>query len=549
MSPRRARLEWAGALAAALVAIAVVCYAGRDTWFRIDVWDFLMRSQDGSLQTWVRPHGGHLQLPAVALHRLLYATAGMDFWPWYYLPHVLGYAGLILFLWRILLRRGAERTVAFAAYLVLLFLGVAAFLSSIAVGSLIVVAALLVVAERIDADAAPSTRVRLVVAGALLLMVISSSLGVAGLLAALVVAAASRRLGRWWWCFLPAVAAYGAWYLAYGGESTAGIGWGYLRHLPSETVRLLGSTVQELTGVGGRVMVWGAVSGLLLGAALVWLAWRRRLRRWDWILLGTVACYVLMILAVRASSGYSVEQNRYSYNLIILATPLLVPHLHFGKRWPAAARLAVLAVVAGYLLGYNVWQRLDLVNRIEYTSLRSRAGVEAVAAVLGDGEPAIDDLRLGGDLLIPATAGLRVGDLRPLLADGWVPPPADPALVASLRPALRIHDADGIPADGAGAPFELPGVGLNGCVVLKRGEPITAEVLRTGWFALRLQGRQSRAGVELTWRDQFGEFKVNTILNRGRAIQLAAPVGETHLTIRSGPRRVIRVCGFDRPGG
>ena len=73
---RGAWLEWAAALTAAAVSVALMCWVGRDLWFRVDVWDFLSRSQDGSFASWVRPHEGHLQLPAVALHRALYAASG-----------------------------------------------------------------------------------------------------------------------------------------------------------------------------------------------------------------------------------------------------------------------------------------------------------------------------------------------------------------------------------------------------------------------------------------------------------------------------------------
>ena len=189
---RRARLEWALALVAAAASVALMCWVGRDMWFRLDVWDFLAGREAGSFDSWVRPHAGHLQAVTVGLHRLLYGLFGLDFWPWYYLPAIVGYAGLALLVWRVLLRRGADRGIAFAAYLVVLFLGVSAFLSSIAVGGLIVLALLLLVAERLDADAAPSLLVKALVTLAFLVMATSSSLGVAGLGACLLTVAADR---------------------------------------------------------------------------------------------------------------------------------------------------------------------------------------------------------------------------------------------------------------------------------------------------------------------------------------------------------------------
>ena len=154
---RRAnRLELVAGVVVAVASVAILCRVGADTWFRTDAWDFLLRRPPWSLDSWLRPHGGHLQVPAVGLHRLLYAAFGPEFWPWYYLPHLVGYAAVMFYLWRILLRRGADHWVAFAVYLVMLFLGVSYFLASIAVGSLIVLALLLWAAQRIDAEGAPS---------------------------------------------------------------------------------------------------------------------------------------------------------------------------------------------------------------------------------------------------------------------------------------------------------------------------------------------------------------------------------------------------------
>ena len=194
--PRRGnRLELAAGVVVAAASVAVLCWVGADTWFRTDAWDFLLRRPPRSLDSWLRPHGGHLQVPAVGLHRLLYAAFGLDFWPWYYLPHLVGYAALMFYMWRVMLRRGADRFVAFAVYLVLLFLGVSYFLASIAVGSLIVLALLLWVAQRIDAGGAPSLGQGVLLAAALVVMVSSSSEGVAALAACGIVVLASPAAG------------------------------------------------------------------------------------------------------------------------------------------------------------------------------------------------------------------------------------------------------------------------------------------------------------------------------------------------------------------
>jgi hypothetical protein len=77
----------------AAASVALVCCVGRDTWFRVAAWDFLARSHEGGVASWLGAHDAHLQPPAVGMHRLLYAVFGIGFWPWCYLPQVLDAPG------------------------------------------------------------------------------------------------------------------------------------------------------------------------------------------------------------------------------------------------------------------------------------------------------------------------------------------------------------------------------------------------------------------------------------------------------------------------
>ncbi|MFH1331510.1 MAG: hypothetical protein ABIJ48_12810 [Actinomycetota bacterium] len=543
---RWARLEWALALAAAAASVAVLCWAGRDTWFRLDVWDFLAGREAGSFESWIRPHAGHLQMATVGLHRLLYGAVGLDFWPWYYLPHVVGYAGLALLLWRAQLRRGAGRGVAFAAFLVVLSLGVSAFLSSIAIGGLVVMALLLLVAERLDADAAPSVLERVLVALALLVMVTTSSLGVAGLGACLLALALTRGLRRWWWCFVPATAAYGAWYLTRGGDAAQGsVEWDYLLHAPVAAVELAGNAAGRLIGVGGGGLTLGVVVVVALAAGFGWLAWKRKLRRWDLVFLGTLAGYLLMVTLVRGAAGkIPLEAVRYSYPLILLAGPLVVPRLRLPARRPAAGRVAILAVVGGCLVGLNAWQRVADTNAIEKEAFGGRVAIETVGQLVAAGEPAIDTLRLKNDLGIGMGGVLTVADVRAFLADGWVPaPPQQFARKDEVRGLLRFNatrEKDSTAPPPLLLARDVPG----GCVEVRLGASRRFTVAAAGEFSLKSAGRDWPTPVELAWRDGFGEFSRDIVVTGRMALATATPpAGGATLGITNRGEKRLRVCG------
>ena len=321
---RRARLEWALALAAAAASVALMCWVGRDMWFRLDVWDFLAGREAGSFESWVRPHAGHLQWVAVGLHRLLYGTVGLDFWPWYYLPPLVGYAGLApaavagpaaagrrpgarlrrlpggavpggVGLPQFHRLRGPDRPGAAACWW----------------------------PSRLDADAAPSPLVRALVALALLVMATSSSLGVAGLGACLLAVAAHRAAcGAGGGPSSRAVAAYAAWYATRGGSDPPGErGLGApAAASPATPWGCWATPPGACFGLEGGGVIAGAVVAAALAAGFGWLAWKRRLRRWDLVFGGALAAYLLMVTLVRGAAGkIPLEIARYSWPIILLA--------------------------------------------------------------------------------------------------------------------------------------------------------------------------------------------------------------------------------------
>lgn len=545
-SRRGVRWELLTGLLISLLWVGVLLYTGRNTWFRRDQWDFLLRAESGSLEGWVQPHGGHLQVVAVGLHKFLYGVAGMDFWPLYYLPHVVAYGGMSFYMWRVLLRRGSDRLVAFATFAMVMTLGLAGFVASHSVGIPLGMMLFLCAAHRIDVQQAPALRDGLALASLFLLMMMTDSLGVAYTMACLLVVLASRPLRhRWWWSFLPALVVYISWYMSYGRTAARGrVYWDYLPNVPAAVVRMVGEAAKGITGLDGPTVVWGCVVAVLAALGLGWLVWRRALGTWDWLILSALTIFVLMVGLIRGGGGVSLEQDRYPFILTLLAVPLVVPHLRLGRNWPLVVRVGVVALVGGSLVGYNAAARLSKTDQIEAGTLAGRSAIEAVAALVGAGEPAIDDVSLKFDLRIPNAGRLLVSDVRLLLADGWEPLPGGAAAMEALRPGLRVQFAAKVPAGAVGFPLEVTGPIEDGCVPLAAGGSLQARVVRSGWFTLESARPAAPLRGGVTWEDRFGETAV-TVPTRRRAVQVAEPVGETLLTIDNTSPGTFTVCGIE----
>jgi len=552
-------------LACALASVVILGYVGRDLWFRVDVWDFLLRREAGSLDSWLLSHAGHLQVPAVALHRLLYASVGFDFWPWYHLPHLVGYAAVTFYLWRVLLRRGADRRIAFAAYLVMLFLGVSYFLSSVAVGSLIVLALVLFAAQIIEREGDPSWRQLVLMSAALILMVASSSSGVAGFAACTLLVLSSREARRWWPSVIPAAVLYGVWFWTYGaGSAGDAIILEEVAGVPVRALRLMGATLSGFIGWEPNDLVIGAAAIVGLGVGLAWLARRQRLGRFDWVLLLTAALLVLMVVVVRVDETAAEVADRYEYFLVVFLVPVVVPHLKFPERWPSAVPGVILLLVGGYLLGYNAWLRVEASNEImEPRSAAIRGSIERVGAVVASGQPTLDELSLRGDLRLAAGGGVTVGEIRRLIDDGWSPPAVPASEVEKLRAALRMSLIEGA-LDGPGdVPLTADGLAEGGCLLLPPGSSLSARVVSAGELGLAAIGSEKRGGLLLLWRDPLGDFPVKLVFDGGstsvdravwgdgsrlryegtrQVLALADPIGETYLTLENARTDPIFLC-------
>ena len=200
----------------ALAAVAVTAYMARDMWFTSDEWEYLANRTAFDPGDLTRPIGGHWTTWSVLLLRGIYKAVGVDFWPWFYVPRLIGHTLLVTFIWRVMRRRGADPLVGIFAYAVLLVLGASGYQRALQVGNWAVYAALIICAlviSRRPED--PTTRDRLIVAGALMVAVFGNGYAVAvigGITVALLLA---RRIVIWIPSLIPAVVAYGIWYLTY----------------------------------------------------------------------------------------------------------------------------------------------------------------------------------------------------------------------------------------------------------------------------------------------------------------------------------------------
>jgi len=256
--------------------------------------------------------------------------------------------------------------------------------------------------------------------------------------------------------------------------------------------------------------------------------------------------YLLMVTLVRGAAGtIPLELPRYAYTVITLLVPLVVPHLRFPPRLPGAARLAVLVVVGGCLVGLNAYHRVADTNALEKEVRAGRTAIETVAALVAAGEPAVDEARLKYDLGITMGGVLTVADLRGFLADGWGPEPEGvwPGQDEG-RARLRALPTGPWEAASPAPPLLAPGSAPDGCLVVPPGEERRFAVAGAGEFSLKPAGREPPTRVALAWQDAFGTFSQELVVSRRTALTVAAPpAGGAVLGLTNLGERRLSVCG------
>ena len=324
--------EWLVGLLVAFVAVAVTAYMARDMWFTSDEWEYLANRTAFDLGDLTRPVGGHWTTWSVLLLRGLYTGFGVDFWPWFYIPRLIGHTVLVTFIWRVMRRRGTDPLVGIFAYAVLLVLGASGYQRALQVGNWAVYAALIICALVINRrPAKPTTRDQVIVAGALMVAVFGNGYAVAVIGGIIVTLLLARRLVAWIPSLIPAVLAYGIWYLNYRNDikPKPELKLSKVLDIPSGAFRVVRTAMEAATGFP----TWlAAVAVLGLLAWIVLLAVRRKFDLFDAIILSTLAIGLCLLVVQRISiDDEAATRLRYGYSVSILLAVALVPHIRLSK--------------------------------------------------------------------------------------------------------------------------------------------------------------------------------------------------------------------------
>ena len=527
--------EWGVAIGLALVSIALVVPTATELWFVQDSWDFLTQRSLSSPLTMLEPHAGHWQSPTAVLYQILLETVGLDYWPWYFIPRLVGYAGLGLLVWWTLRQRGAEPVIALGVLSVMLVLGASGWHNASTIGNLIVLASLYVVAL-IVANSQEVNRRDLAVVGSLMILAIaSSSLGLAAVAGLAISIGLYGRLRFWWPSIAVAVAVYGAWFMTLGGSRGPGpdLRFETLARVPGWTIEVFSAGLEKVLAIPPGLGVFVFVG--MIGVIIV-LAVRGKLGIFEISFLMVTVVYLAMITLVRIAAGQAqTGAVRYGFNLTFLLVPVLVPHLRFNVR--RYVQIPVLAILI-WLAIANLKDLNSVHGFWEARGQASREIVETAAALIAAGEPAVPTTSID----FPRAGMLTAARLEELVDEGWLPVgSSSESIIRLARGDLRVSVR---PTGRIGGVAPTAAHGEAGCREIIPGESLILNVVRGGTISVEgLAG----SSASLEWVDQHGiGIRHITLGGRGEQamyVTLAAPDDQAEVTITTDSNPVI-VCGL-----
>jgi hypothetical protein len=520
--------ELALGVAVAVVSMVFIGYHARNYWFRYDNFIIISNRKFGSLNDWFRPHLDHWLTWTVLLSRGLFGRVGMHYWPWWYVPRLIGHALVAFLVWRTLLYRGADRLIAFGAYLILLVLAVSYFLDALTAANYVLFPCLILVAIVVSEVERPRPR-HLVLVGACLLAAISANgYGLSVLLAVMLVTALRRRFLRWAPALVPPMLALVVWYARYKSKLPKhrhAHTVGFVRDAVDSAFVVVRTAVENTLGLPGplAVLVMLAMVGLL-GR----LAYERRLGMFDAIMTFTLLLVLATLAYARTTHLGVAETVRYGYACVLVITLLVVPHLRLpSSRIAQAAAAAVLIALVAFNT-VSLSRRLDETGR---TSQSIREAAETTAALIVRGEPYSRHRVLwrGVDPVV----------MQRLVNDGWRPKRSpDVAVVNYARhqmhgvimgdPARRVYYATPHVAP------EALGVDAGGCLRVTRPKAIYLRVSGPGSFSVSRR-------VQVTWTDDRGTDD-ETI--DGGVIGVTMPEGRVTLRVRTFRGKPTLICSL-----
>ena len=363
---------------AALLSMGVVLYLGREAWFAGEAWDLLLDRGIGDIASLFRPHDGHLELPSAVTTQVLFSAVGFEFWPWHFLPRVIGYAAMTYVMWVVLRRRGTDPAIGWIALGGLLLLGPSGFLGSSDVGFFLVLPALALAAAMLDGDGPKGTSDRIVLGGLMVLMVVSDAAGVAAVASLAGVAAARGRFRAVLPSVLGAVVVYGGWLLwqeAWVNEVTHLSGDSVLR-APQTAWSMLGDAVSRAVALP---VSYGPVLAIVVVGSLVLWGVRGRLTTFDHVWTATAVLYVVVLALTTGTLAEPDPPNGlHAAAVAWLLVPAVVPHIRVGAGRPRVVVLSVVAILV--VVG-------SLNSLIESLDQAEQAAAEAAPAHPSGGGP------------------------------------------------------------------------------------------------------------------------------------------------------------------
>lgn len=516
--------EWWIAVAVVLAASAVVGVSASRWWFHSDAWDFLTNRSFSAPLTILKPHAGHWQTPTTLLYLTIKSLAGMDFWPWFFLPRLVGWACLSLWIWFTLRKQGTHPAPALASLVVISILGSSGWQDLSTIGNILVLAAAYATASILAG--VPTQKGRWALFFWLLLAVTSSGLGVAVLAGAITTAVLSKKLRRHYLTVMLAVGViYTTWYVTIGRttDSVPGFTRG-LTLLPKGTLELLGNAAVWLFQTGFDADRWIFAVPVLLG--VVWILVARRTTPFQLTMLFTAGAYIAMVILVRVAGGLAqLGAVRYAQNLILLLIPVFLPLVS-----RTAGRAVVTLTTMSFLViaPPNFTAEQHIIDFWENRAQASREVVETAAELIEDGEPWVATASID-----PPRAGvLTARGLQRLIGQGWKPAPSRTSeeIIEQARGDLRfdVRRLPGTAPEASSCTSVTPDEPLS-TIVEHRG---VSEILTTGGDAI------------LEWKDSFGtgvrEVNFDGRLASGALVRWASP--EASAVIEIQPDRTVRVC-------
>ena len=553
-------------VAVSVLAWAGVVYATSYRNFFYDEWDFVTAYRPSQSTSILLPHNEHWSTIPILIYKGLFAVFGLR----NHVPYEAAAAAVhvaCVFLIFLLIRRRSGELPAFAAALVLLFLGTGALNTVFAfqVGWTLSIAFGLLAMLLIDAKPLALGRWRLAaISGLLLASLMSSGIGLGFLVAGSVQMVLDRTRRH----LLAAVAvpfvAYVAWFIAYGagfpgtpgapchscstalGVDLGSIGPGY----PVDVVRFVWlSLTASIGGLLGLSLVglpiwlvqaiWIATAGLL-----IWHWLSKGINSWEVALIAGMLIQLFLIGLTRVRFGLNAAtESRYVYVGVIFLLPIVANALR-DISWSTASQVA-LTVGFGVILLSNGALLVDQALSLQDLMQKQNTELRVVELFRGAADIALN--RPLDDQIMPQ---LTAANYYAAIDELGSPVPSSVSATLDELPAATVdHELDTLfgqalqvtsvsqtPSTGRCQTFDSSAGQID--LQIPDGQSLTLRATRAGNVALALGYLKpaSSAALQLTQ------------LDAGKAVSVRLPdTGRPiiwRLRVRPAPIGDLQICGL-----